>query len=53
MFGKDSRQVIKFLELLVLGMISGQFEHGLPARLFREVAQEQSIVAPIFHVRRE
>ncbi len=53
MFGKNVRQIVKFLYLLVLGVGSGKIDNRLPALRFIDIAQEQPVIATILYVRRE
>ena len=52
-FGKDTNQAVKFLELLRLRKTSSKLEDGLTTRFLGDVAQEQAVVATIFQIRRE
>ena len=51
MLGKNTRKVVKFFHLLVLCVITRQLEHRLTALFFRHIAQEQSALMIVLHVR--
>src|SRR5437867_4775593 len=51
MLGKDARQIVKFLHLLVLHVASGKIGHRSPTHLFINIADEQSIVMTILRIR--
>src|SRR5207248_8582238 len=50
MFGKNVRQIIKFLHLLVLGVASGKIDNRLPALPFVDIAEEQPVILTILDV---
>ena len=53
MFGKNVRQIVKFFHLLVLDVASSKIDNRLPARLFSDIAQEQSVMLAVLHVWRK
>src|SRR5437763_4253987 len=48
-----ARQLIKFLECVVLRFVSGQLKHGSATLLFRYIAHQQTIILAIAEVRRK
>ena len=51
MFGEHTREIVKLFHLLVLRVIPGQIEHRLATHLFGNIAQEQTVVMAVPHVR--
>ena len=51
--GEHTREIVKLFHLLVLGIIPGQVEHRLATHLFGNIAQEQTVVVAVPHVRRK
>src|SRR5207245_7214503 len=44
LLGEDTREVVKFLHLVVLRFIPGQVEYRTTTHLFGHIAQEQTVV---------
>src|SRR4029077_1574515 len=53
MFGEDARQIVKLLNLVVLGVASSKIDNRFPALLFIDVADEQPGLMTILNIRRK